>query len=257
MELNLNRPLAFFDLETTGIDVVKDRIVEIAILKVHPNQKREQLYYKINPTIPIPIQASEVHGIYDKDVASCPKFKEVAKEIFDFIADSDLAGFNSNKFDVPLLIEEMLRCDLDIEVENKKNVDVQVIFHKMEKRTLEAAYKFYCNKDLVNAHSALADTEATMEVLQSQLDRYPEIENNIDFISTNFGSYTDHLDSGKRFLKTPKGVVLCFGKHKDKTLEQIAKEDSGYFKWMYGADFGLHSKQILKKLCLERGIRFE
>ena len=151
----------------------------------------------------------------------------------------------------------MLRCDLDIEIENKKNVDVQVIFHKMEKRTLEAAYKFYCQKELINAHSAMADTEATLEVLESQLDRYPEIENNIDFISANFGSYSDHLDSGKRFLKTPKGVVLCFGKHKDKTLEQIAKEDSGYFKWMYAADFGLHSKQVLKKLCLERGIRFE
>lgn len=254
MELELQKPLAFFDLETTGLDIVKDRIVEISILKIFPNHKREQLYYLINPGMPIPPEVSAIHGIKDIDVKDCPTFKEVANEIFDFIADADLAGYNSNRFDIPLLVEEMLRCHLDIKIESKNNIDVQTIFHAMEKRTLEAAYKFYCEKSLEGAHTAEADTLATYEVLKSQLDRYPEIKNDVAYISSTFGMNSNHIDSQKRIMKQGNDFVLCFGKHKDKTFKEISRIDPNYFSWMYKADFGLHTKLKLKEICTSMGI---
>lgn len=257
MELELNKPLAFFDLETTGLDIVKDRIVEISILKVFPNHKRENLYFLINPGMPIPPEVSAVHGIKDVDVKDCPKFNEIAKEIYDFIEDADLAGYNSNRFDIPMLVEEMLRCQLDIKTEAKNNVDVQTIFHTMEKRTLEAAYKFYCDKTLEGAHTAEADTLATYEVLKAQLDKYPEIKNDVSFISTTFGSSSDHVDTSKRIMKRGNDFILCFGKYKDKTFGEIARMDPSYFSWMYKADFGLHTKLKLKEICINLGIRIQ
>ena len=172
MKLNLKKPIAFFDLETTGVDVSKDRIVEIAIVKVNPNQSTETKTMRINPTIPIPKEASKIHGIYDEDIKDAPTFKQIAKDIVKFIEGCDLAGYNSNQFDIPLLAEEFLRADVDFSVKNRKFVDVQVIYHKMEQRTLSAAYKFYCKKDLEGAHGAEAYTMTTYEVLQAQLDMY-------------------------------------------------------------------------------------
>ena len=176
MNLKLTRPLAFFDLETTGTNVATDRIVEICILKVNPDASKETITMRINPEIPIPIETSEIHGIYDIDIADAPVFSAVAQKIKDFIGDADLAGYNSNKFDVPLLVEEFLRTDVHFDMESRKFVDVQNIFHKKEQRTLVAAYQFYCSKELDNAHSAEADTIATYEILEAQLDRYPDIE---------------------------------------------------------------------------------
>ena len=183
MELQLNKPICFFDLETTGINVANDRIVEISILKVFPNGNRESHTWRVNPEMPIPEQASAVHGITNEMVAQEPTFNELAPKVYQLIKDSDLGGFNSNRFDIPLLAEEMLRADIDFDMKKALSVDVQTIFHKMEKRTLEAAYKFYCDKTLDNAHSAEADTLATYEVLKAQLDKYPELENDIHFLS--------------------------------------------------------------------------
>jgi len=182
MNLKLEKPLAFLDLETTGVNVSKDKIVEIAIIKINPDSSKEEYNKRINPEIPIPIETSEIHGIYDFDVINSPNFKAVSIEIEDFIKGCDLGGFNSNKFDIPLLVEEFYRCNIDIKIEERKLIDVQNIFHKMEQRTLVAAYRFYCNKDLTNAHSALADTAATLDVFMAQLEKYESLENNIDFL---------------------------------------------------------------------------
>ena len=193
MNLNLKNPLAFFDLETTGVNTIKDRIVEISIIKIMPNGDEKTYTKRINPTIPIPKQASEVHGIYDDDVKNQPTFKEVAKEIARFIEGCDLAGFNSNKFDIPLLAEEFLRAGVDIDLRKRKFIDVQTTFHKMEQRTLSAAYKFYCNKDLNNAHSAEADTRATYEILKAQIEKYNELENSVEFLSKFSTQETYHF----------------------------------------------------------------
>ena len=183
MNLKLNKPLIVLDLEATGDRIVKDRIVEIAMIKLHPDGKQDKYEKRINPNQPIPIEISEIHGIYDIDVMNCPSFKDLAKEIKEFIADSDLGGFNSNKFDIPMLEEEFIRAGISSDFMNKKLVDVQNIFHKMEQRTLVAAYKFYCNKDLENAHSAIHDAQATLDVLLAQIDKYEELENTIDYLS--------------------------------------------------------------------------
>lgn len=249
MKLNLSRPLAFFDLETTGTDVAKDRIVEISILKLHPDYKEESYTRLINPTIPIPAQSSEVHGIYDKDVANAPTFQYVAEEIFEFLRDCDLAGYNSNRFDIPLLAEEFLRVSDRYTFDDRNMVDVQTIFHKMEQRTLTAAYKFYCSKDLTDAHSAEADVKATREVLESQLDRYDEIENSIDFLASFSKGNNKNVDYAGRIVTNEEGIeTFNFGKHKGKTVEQVFTEEPSYFSWMMKADFPIYTKKVIERI---------
>ena len=250
MNLKLEKPLVFFDLETTGVQVAKDRIVEIAILKVFPNGNKESKTWLVNPTIPIPAETTPIHGISDKKVANEPTLKELASEISEHIHKWDLAGFNSNKFDIPLLAEEFLRVGIDFNMDNRKAVDIQNIFHKMEQRTLVAAYKFYCNEDLTNAHSAEADTTATYEVLLSQLEKYEELENDVDFLA-NFsqrgGKFAD-MAGFVRYNEDGK-EVLSFGKYRGVTLEQIWKENPGYFSWINQADFPLYTKNVMKNFA--------
>lgn len=250
MKLHLKRPLIVFDLETTGINIAKDRIVEIAILKVHPNGNTESKQYIVNPTIPIPKEASEIHGIYDKDVQDKPTFKEIAKDVSHFISGSDFAGYNSNKFDIPLLAEEFLRVDLEFNTKNKKFIDVQTIFHKMEQRTLGAAYKFYCNKDLINAHSAGSDVQATYEVLEAQLDKYTDLKNDVDFLH-DYTSRSSNVDFAGRIVYNEKGEeVFNFGKHKGKTVVRLLKEEPSYYNWMMDGDFPLYTKKVLTEIKL-------
>ena len=252
MELKLSKPICFFDLETTGIDITKDRIVEISILKVYPNGNKESKTWLVNPTIPIPKAASDVHGITDERVAGEPTFKELAKQIHNMIKDSDLAGYNSDRFDIPLLAEEMLRAEVDFDLGNRVSVDVQTIFHKMEQRTLSAAYKFYCGKDLIDAHTASADTNATYEILKAQLDRYDSLENNIKKLSeftyrkqiADFAGFIGYNEKGEE--------IFTFGKHKGKRVEDIFDEEPGYFGWLLGADFPLYTKKILTAIKLRK-----
>lgn len=252
MELKLTRPIVFFDLETTGIDIIRDRIVEISILKVYPNGNKESKTWLVNPMMPIPKQASEVHGITDERVAGEPTFRELAKQIHGMIKDADLAGYNSDRFDIPLLAEEMLRADIDFDLKNRVAVDVQTIFHKMEQRTLSAAYKFYCGKELVNAHSASADTNATYEILKAQLDRYPELENNIKVLS-EFTYRKQAVDFAGFIVYNDKGEeVFSFGKHKGRRVEDIFSEEPGYFGWLLGADFPLYTKKVLTAIRLKK-----
>ena len=252
MELKLSKPICFFDLETTGIDIIKDRIVEISILKVYPNGNKESKTWLVNPTIPIPKAASDVHGITDERVANEPTFKELAKQIHNVIKDSDLAGYNSDRFDIPLLAEEMLRAEVDFDLGNRVSVDVQTIFHKMEQRTLSAAYKFYCGKDLIDAHTASADTNATYEILKAQLDRYDSLENNIKKLSEF--TYRKQIADFAGFIGyNAKGEeIFTFGKHKGKRVEDIFDEEPGYFGWLLGADFPLYTKKILTAIKLRK-----
>ena len=250
MKLNLKNPIVFFDLETTGTNINSDRIVEICYLKVYPNGNEESKTMRINPEMPIPAEASAVHGIYDADIADCPTFKEVARNIANDIEGCDLAGFNSNRFDIPVLAEEFLRAGVDIDMSRRKFVDVQVIFHKMEQRTLSAAYKFYCNKTLENAHTAAADTMATYEVLQAQLDRYPELQNDIAFLS-DFSSYNNNVDfAGRMIYNDKKEEVFNFGKFKGRLVEDVLKNEPGYYAWMMNSDFPLNTKQKLTEIKL-------
>lgn len=249
MNLQLSRPLAFFDLETTGTNTAKDRIVEIAIVKLNPDGSKESYSKKVNPEIPIPIAVSEIHGIYDVDILDSPKFKDIAEEIKTFITDADLAGFNSNRFDIPLLVEEMLRSGVDPEFDKKKFVDIQNVFHKMEQRTLVAAYKFYCNKDLTDAHSAEADTLATLEVLEAQIEKYDNIQGDVDFLSefTTMGVRT--LDFSKRIAVNEENIpVFNFGKHKGIPVVDIFKKEPGYFNWLMKGDFTLDTKNKFRKI---------
>ncbi len=251
MKLNLKNPLVFFDLETTGINITKDRIVEISLLKVHPNGKEEIKSRLINPEMPIPPQATAIHGITDDDVKDCPTFKQVAKSLADMLEGCDLAGFNSSRFDVPMLSEEFLRAGVDFDMSKRKFVDVQIIFHKKEQRTLEAAYKFYCDKELQNAHSAESDTIATYEVLKSQLDRYPDLENDVAFLSKEYSSFNNNVDFAGRIILDEKGVeVFNFGKHKGKPVTQVLRDEPSYYAWMMDGDFPLNTKQALTKIKL-------
>lgn len=251
MELKLNRPICFFDLETTGINVAKDRIVEISVLKVYPNGNKESKTWLVNPEMPIPEEVTAIHGISDEKVANEPTFKELAREIFDLMKDADLGGYNSDRFDIPLLAEEMLRAEMEFDMKNRVAVDVQTIFHKMEKRTLEAAYKFYCDKDLTNAHSAAADTEATFEVLKAQLDRYNELENDIKKLS-EFTQRKKSLDFAGFIVEDENGeAVFSFGKHKNKKVKEVLANEPGYFGWIQNADFPLYTKKILTQIRLE------
>lgn len=250
MRLNLTNPIVFFDLETTGVNVAHDRIVEICYLKVWPNGNESARTMRINPEMHIPEQASEVHGIYDKDVADCPTFKMVAKEVAHDFEGCDIAGFNSNRFDVPMLAEEFLRAGVDLDLTRHKLIDVQVIYHKMEQRTLSAAYKFYCGKNLEDAHSAEGDTRATYEVLKAQLDRYPELRNDTAFLS-EFSSFTDNVDFAGRIVYNKNHIeVFNFGKYKDQPVVQVLQRDPSYYRWMMDGDFALNTKQVLTRIKL-------
>lgn len=248
MKLTLTNSLAVFDLETTGLDVSKDRILEIAILKVNPDGTTEEFLKRVNPEMPIPIESSEIHGIYEKDIQDAPTFSEIAEEVASFIGDADLAGYNSNKFDIPVLAEELLRANSDFKVANRKFVDVQNIFHKMEQRTLVAAYSFYCNKDLSNAHSALHDATATWEVLKAQVEKYDALTPTVDFLSdySQAGDF-ELLDFAGRIAKNKRNEAMYnFGKHKGKTIREVAKIEPGYYGWMLDANFPLYTKQVLR-----------
>lgn len=253
MELNLTKPICFFDLETTGVDVVKDRIVEISVLKVFPNGNKESKTWLVNPEMPIPEPSTAVHGITNEKVANEPTFKELAKTVYNMIKDSDLAGYNSDRFDIPLLAEEMLRADVDFDMKHMVSVDVQTIFHKMEKRTLEAAYKFYCGKTLVDAHSASADTNATYEILKSQLDRYNnELTNDIKSLS-EFTTRKQSVDfAGFIVMNEDNQEVFSFGKHKGRLVEDVLEQEPGYFGWLLNADFPLYTKKVLTGIKLRK-----
>jgi DNA polymerase-3 subunit epsilon len=250
MQLNLNKPICFFDLETTGINITKDRIVEISILKVNPDGSEEKKTWLVNPEMPIPEVVVAVHGITNEKVANEPTFKELAKEINSWIKDADLGGFNSNRFDIPLLAEEMLRAGVDFDMKNRQSVDVQTIFHKMEQRTLTAAFKFYCDKSLEDAHSAEADTMATYEVLKAQLDRYDDLENDTAFLA-DFSSRKKIADFAGFIAYDKEGdECFSFGKHKGKKVTEILEKEPGYFGWLLSADFPLYTKKVLTAIKL-------
>ena len=252
MTLQLKRPICFFDLETTGVNVATDRIVEIAILKVFPNGNKESHTWRVNPTVPIPAATTAIHGISDEMIANEPTFKELAPKVCAMLKDSDLGGFNSNRFDIPLLAEELIRADMDLDLKKSSAVDVQTIFHKKEKRTLEAAYKFYCDKDLVNAHSAAADTNATYEVLESQLTKYEDLENDISWLA-QFSSHKNFVDFAGYIGYNKKGEeIFSFGKHKGTLVTDVLEKEPGYFGWLLNADFPLYTKKVLTRIKLSK-----
>ncbi|WP_026763389.1 3'-5' exonuclease [Sediminibacterium salmoneum] len=247
MKLNLTRPIAFIDLETTGVNISNDRIVEIAIVKILTDGTRQVKRKLINPQIPIPAGASDVHGITDDMVKDAPSFKQVANEVKQFIENCDLGGYNSNRFDIPMLIEEFLRAGVSFSADGRKLVDVQKVFHMMEQRTLGAAYKFYCNKTLEDAHSAEADATATWEVLEAQIERYPQIGNTVESI-VKFTGEDDIVDFARRFVKENGVEVFNFGKHKGKPVVQVLKEEPQYYDWMMKGDFAMNTKQKLTEI---------
>jgi len=250
MDLKLKKPIVFFDLETTGINIANDRVVEISILKIFPNGNKESKTWLVNPEIEIPKEASDIHGITNEKVVTEPTFKDLAKEISQLIEGCDLAGFNSNRFDIPLLAEEMLRADIDFDMHNRVAVDVQVIFHKKEQRTLTAAYKFYCGKDLTDAHSAEADTNATYEILKSQLDRYDDLENDINFLN-EYSTHNKRADfAGFITFDKDEDEIFTFGKYKGQKVVTILEKDKGYYSWIQKADFPLYTKKVLTAIKL-------
>lgn len=252
MELNLSKPICFFDLETTGTNITKDRIVEISILKVFPNGNKESKTWLVNPEMKIPDQVIAVHGISNEKVANEPTFKELAKQVYNMIKDCDLGGYNSDRFDIPLLAEEMLRAEVDFDMKNAVAVDVQTIFHKMEQRTLSAAYKFYCGKSLEDAHSAAADTNATYEVLKAQLDRYEELENDVKSLSA-FTKRRNTADFAGFIAYNKEGEeIFTFGKHKGKKVDDVLDTEPGYFGWVLNADFPLYTKKVLTGIKLRK-----
>lgn len=250
MRLNLRNPLVFFDLETTGINIVSDRIVEISYLKIYPNGDEESRTRLINPEMPIPAEATAIHGIKDEDVKEAPTFQQIAKSLAAQIEGCDLAGFNSNRFDIPLLAEEFLRAGVDIDMSKRKFIDVQTIFHKKEQRTLSAAYKFYCGEELADAHSAEADTKATYEILKAQLDRYDDLENDIIFLS-EFSSFGNNVDfAGRIIYNDKKQELINFGKYKGRLVEEVLRDDPGYYGWIMQGDFPLHTKKCFTNIKL-------
>jgi len=250
MNLKLYKPLCIFDLETTGTNVGKDRIVEICILKVNPDSSRESKTWKVNPEMPIPLESSEIHGIYDEDVKDAPTFKEIASKIVEMISGADLGGFNSNRFDVPLLAEELLRADFDFDLSKFKLVDAQTIFHKKEPRNLGAAYQFYCGKTLENAHSAEADVLATFEVLDAQVGHYEDLSNEVAELS-EFSSHHKFADlAGMIHFNDKKEEVFAFGKYKGQAVKEVFKKDFGYYGWLQNADFPLYTKKVFTKIQL-------
>ena len=261
MKLNLKRPLAFFDLETTGVNVASDRIVEISILKAMPDETEDVKTMRINPGIPIPLESSLIHGIYDEDIKNAQTFKQAGEELARFLDDCDLAGYNSNRFDIPVLMEEFLRAGIDFDIENRHFVDVQNIFHQMEQRTLKAAYQFYCGKDIENAHSAEADIKATYEVLKAQIERYQNqnwedkkgivsqpVQNNIEALHA-FTNLNKPVDFAARMVYNEDGVeVINFGKHKGRPVEDVFQSEPSYYNWMLNGDFPLYTKRCLEKI---------
>ena len=251
MNLNLKRPIVFFDLETTGVDTTKDRIIEISMIKVMPNGEEIVKTRRINPLMHIPESATAVHGITDEDVKDCPTFRQIAKSLASYIEGCDFGGFNSNKFDVPLLVEEFLRAGVDVDLKKRKFIDLQNIFHKMEQRTLVAAYKFYCQKDLSEAHSAEADTLATYEVLESQLDRYAdELVNDVEFLA-GFSSHKRTADFAGLIAYDDNDVeVFTFGQHKGRSVEAVFRERRTYYDWMMNSNFPAYTKKVLTEIYL-------
>lgn len=248
MELNLTRPIVFFDLETTGINIATDKIVEISILKVFPNGNKESKTWLVNPEIEIPQAAIDVHGITNEKVVTEPTFKELASKVNEMIADADLAGFNSNRFDIPLLAEELMRVGIDFDMNHRKAIDVQVIFHKKEQRTLSAGYQFYCGKVLEGAHGAEADTNATYEILLAQLDKYDDIENSVDALS-DFSTHGVRADfAGFILMNEEDQEIFSFGKYKGRTVEEVFNENPGYHNWIQNADFPLYTKKVLREI---------
>lgn len=263
LKLKLKKPLAFFDIESTGVNVASDRIVEIAILKINPDGSEEIKTKRINPTIPIPYEVSLIHGIYDKDVADAPTFKQIAQGLAQFLNNCDLAGYNSNKFDIPILMEEFLRAEVEFDISHCKLVDVQNIFHQMEQRTLKAAYKFYCNKELENAHSAEADILATYHVLLAQIEKYEQtdfkdkkgkvykpVQNDIDALH-KFSNIQQNVDFAGTMIYNEKGEeVFNFGKHKGKRVSDVFAQEPTYYDWMMNGVFPLYTKKKLTELRL-------
>lgn len=250
MKLNLKRPIVFLDLETTGVDPAKDRIVEISLVKVMPDGSQEVKTRRLNPEMHIPEAASAVHGIHDEDVANCPTFREISKSLWSYISGCDFAGYNSNRFDIPVLVEEFLRAGIDVDMDKCRFIDVQNIFHRMEQRTLVAAYKFYCGKDLTQAHSAEADTLATYEVLKAQLDRYSELQNDVEFLS-EFSARSQNVDFAGRIIYDDKGVeVFNFGKHKGRSVAEVFRTEPSYYAWMMNGDFPLYTKKVITAIRL-------
>lgn len=256
MKLQLINPIAFIDLETTGINISADRIVEIAIVKIAPDGTKQVKRKLINPLVPIPAGATEVHGITDEMVKDAPTFKQVANEVKQFLDGCDIGGYNSNRFDMPLLIEEFLRAGINFVIQGRKFVDVQKVFHLMEQRTLTAAYKFYCDKNLEDAHSAEADATATWEILLAQVERYEQLGTTIESI-VKFTGEDDIIDFARRFIRVKGVEVFNFGKHKGKPVEQVIKEEPQYYDWMMKGDFAMDTKQkfteILNRTLLKKG----
>lgn len=261
MKLNLKRPLAFFDLETTGVNVASDRILEISILKAMPDGTEDVKTMRINPGIPIPLESSLIHGIYDEDIKNAQTFKQAGEELARFLDDCDLAGYNSNRFDIPVLMEEFLRAEINFDIDNRHFVDVQNIFHQMEQRTLKAAYQFYCGKNIENAHSAEADIKATYEVLKAQIEKYQNqdwedkkgvvskpVQNNIEALH-KFTNLNNPVDFASRMVYNEEGVeVINFGKHKGRAVEDVFQSEPSYYNWMQNGDFPLYTKKCLEKI---------
>ena len=250
MKLNLKRPIIFFDLETTGTDTSRDRIVEISMVKIAPDGEKTIKTRRINPQMPIPAQATEIHHISDEDVKDCPTFKQIAKSLKEFMEGCDFGGFNSNRFDLPLLVEEFLRAEVDVDFRRRRYIDVQNIFHKKEERTLVAAYRFYCNKDLDAAHSAEADTLATYEVLLSQLERYDDLKNDVEFLA-EYSSRGETADFAGRIAYNDKGQeIFTFGKYKGQVVSEVFNTDPSYYDWMMKGDFPQYTKKIITEIKL-------
>jgi DNA polymerase-3 subunit epsilon len=248
MNLNLTKPIVFFDLETTGINIANDKIVEISILKVFPNGNKESKTWLVNPEMEIPKESSDIHGITNEKIASEPTFKELAAKVSEMIEGCDLAGFNSNRFDIPLLAEELMRAEIDFDMKGRKAIDVQVIFHKKEQRTLSAGYQFYCGRELEGAHGAEADTNATYEILLAQLDKYEDIGNTVDALS-EYSTHGERADFAGFVLMNDKGQeIFSFGKYKGRTVVEVFKENPGYNNWMQNADFPLYTKKVLNEI---------
>jgi DNA polymerase III subunit epsilon len=248
MKLKLTRPLAFFDIETTGTNITTARIIEIAIIKLKPDGSRDVKNMRINPTIDIPAESTAIHGISNADIENAPTFAEVANELKQFLDNCDVAGYNSNKFDIPILVEEFLRLKVDIDIRSRKMVDVAQIFMKMEKRTLGAAYKFYCDKEIINAHSAEADTEATLDVLMAQLERYEgELEANVDFLH-DFGKGEDYMDFSRRIKIVNDIPVFNFGKYKETSVITVFKKEPQYYDWIMRSDFAYDTKNAVTEI---------